>query len=209
MIVIGQRLRDKRIERKLSIDEIATALKIKAQFIEAIEKGNYKELPSPAYAQGFVRNYADYLGFPKIQTAALFKRDFDEKKALKVLPDGISRSREFRTNRINIRNLLFVTFAFLFLLGFVLFQTRTLFIAPYLNIKSPRDGADVAKNVSVIGRTDNNATVTINNETVVVSSNGEFTKKLNLFPGKTSIIIKAKNRFGKETIRTQSIIVHP
>jgi cytoskeletal protein RodZ len=209
MVPIGQRLRDKRIERKISIEDAATALKIKSQFLDAIEKGDYKKLPSPAYAQGFVRNYADYLGLPKVQTAALFKRDFDEKKATKVLPDGISRTKEFKTRRINLRTAVILILIFLSFLSFLLYQTRSSFIAPYLVINSPKDGTEVPKVISVTGMTDNTATVTINNEPVFVTSNGSFVKKLTFFPGKSTIVIKAKNRSGKETTKIESVIVRP
>lgn len=209
MVPIGQRLRDKRIERKLSINDVAISLKIKPQFLEAIEKGDYKRLPSPAYAQGFVRNYADYLGLPKAQTSALFKRDFDEKKAIKVLPDGISRTKEYKKSRLNFRNVILNGIVLIIAISFLVFQTKTQFMSPSLRISSPKDGSEVAKEVSVIGRTDKNATVTVNNEPVAINNNGEFSKKLSLFPGKTTITVKAMNRLGKETIKSESVIVKP
>lgn len=209
MVPIGQRLRDKRIERKLSINDVAISLKIKPQFLEAIEKGDYKKLPSPAYAQGFVRNYADYLGLPKAQTSALFKRDFDEKKAIKVLPDGISRTKEYKKSRLNFRNVILNGIVLIIAISFLVFQTKTQFMSPSLRISSPKDGSEVAKEVSVIGRTDKNATVTVNNEPVAINNNGEFSKKLSLFPGKTTITVKAMNRLGKETIKSESVIVKP
>ncbi|MGH2637780.1 MAG: helix-turn-helix domain-containing protein, partial [Rhabdochlamydiaceae bacterium] len=71
------------------MEEIAAAIKIRPEFLSAIEKGDYQHLPSPAYASGFVTNYAAYLGFPKRETLALFRREFDEQKAYKVLPRGM------------------------------------------------------------------------------------------------------------------------
>lgn len=209
MVQIGQRLKEKRIERKLTLSEVAIAIKIKPQFLEAIENGDYKKLPSPAYAHGFVRNYADYLGLPKVQTSALFKRDFDEQKAMKVLPDGISRSKDFPVRRLNIRNLMLgglVTFLFL---GFLLFQVRGSIIPPSLSISSPKKGSTVTRDITVSGKTDSNAAVTVNGESVFVNSNGEFSKRLNLFPGKTTIIVKSKSRLGKETTRSTDVTVKP
>jgi len=49
--------------------------------------------------------------------------------------------------------------------------------------------------------------VLVNNEPVTLDSEGEFRKTLSLFPGKSSIIIKAKNRFGKENIAKRDVIV--
>lgn len=59
--MIGDLLRAAREKQNLSIKDIEKATSIRALYIEAIEKGNYKTLPGEAYAKGFVRNYANYL----------------------------------------------------------------------------------------------------------------------------------------------------
>jgi len=207
MVRLEQLLKEARIQRKLTLEEAATATKIKPQFLEAIERGAYSELPSPAYAKGFVKNYADFLGLPKNQSSAFFKRDFDEKRAVKVLPDGMTRSKDFPLKRINIRRAVIGTFAFIILLIFFLFQTRDMFFAPVIHINSPKDGSVVSEDVEVAGTASSNAIVTVNNAPVFVQGNGEFSKKITLFPGKTTITVKAKNRVGKETITTINVIV--
>src|SRR5437763_1523829 len=100
MVRLGQRLHNERIRRKLSLDEVAKDIRIKTVFLAALEKGEYTKLPSPAYAQGFVRNYASYLGIPKAEITALFKREFDEKRAYKVLPDSMVKTKEFPLKRL-------------------------------------------------------------------------------------------------------------
>lgn len=207
MIRLGQKLKDARIQRRLSLEEVATATKIKLQFLEAIEKEEYGELPSFAYVQGFVKNYADYLGLPKEQTAALFKRDYDEKKAIKVLPDRINNQQSFPLERIKIREITIGLLAVMLLFLFLFFQIRNIYIAPYVSITSPKEGSTVSSEVEVIGRTDSNAIVAVNNEPVFVQENGEFRKMITLFPGKTIITIKAKNRTGRETIFKRQVIV--
>ena len=36
--------------------------KIRARYLGALERGDYKELPGAVYTKGFLRNYALYLG---------------------------------------------------------------------------------------------------------------------------------------------------
>src|SRR5215212_3703835 len=36
--------------------------KIRARYLAALERGEYKELPGDVYTTGFLRNYANYLG---------------------------------------------------------------------------------------------------------------------------------------------------
>src|SRR5438046_10757794 len=108
MVRLGHRLHQLRLQRRKSFEEIAQELKIKPKFLAAIERGEYHKLPSPAYAQGFVRNYASYLGLSKAETTMLFKREFDEKRAMKVLPDSMIKTKEFPIQRLKIQQSAFL-----------------------------------------------------------------------------------------------------
>ena len=77
------------------MEDVAKATKIKSQFLSYIEKGNYQKLPSASYAHGFVSNYARFLGLPDEEILALFRREFDEDKAYRVLPKGLEEREEF------------------------------------------------------------------------------------------------------------------
>jgi cytoskeletal protein RodZ len=58
---LGERLRRSREARGLSIEDVAEVLKFRADYVEALEYGEIKELPA-TYAIGFLRSYADFLG---------------------------------------------------------------------------------------------------------------------------------------------------
>jgi cytoskeletal protein RodZ len=208
MVRVGQRLHRERLSKKLSLEDIAKATKIKQSFLAAIEKGEYNKLPSPAYAQGFVRNYAAYLGLPKAEITALFRREFDEKKAFQVLPESLIKTKEFPLKRIKIQeSLVILSIVLILFLSFLAFQYRYVFLAPSLNITSPKQGATTSEDVVITGKTDSSATVFVNNEPVSLNSNGEFTKRLTLFSGKSVITVKSKNRMGKETVVQREIVV--
>lgn len=55
-------LRRRREELSRDITTVARQLRIRAVYIQAIEDGRLQDLPGTAYAVGFVRAYADYLG---------------------------------------------------------------------------------------------------------------------------------------------------
>lgn len=55
-------LRRRREELGRDIGTVARQLRIRAVYISAIEDGRLQDLPGTAYAVGFVRAYADYLG---------------------------------------------------------------------------------------------------------------------------------------------------
>ncbi len=59
---VGALLRRRREEIQQDIDDVSRQLRIRSVYIRAIEEGRFQELPGNAYAVGFVRAYADYLG---------------------------------------------------------------------------------------------------------------------------------------------------
>ncbi len=49
--------------------------KIRARYLAALERGDYRELPGQVYATGFLRNYAVYLGLDPEETLAMWRRE--------------------------------------------------------------------------------------------------------------------------------------
>jgi cytoskeleton protein RodZ len=68
---VGRLLRDQRLSRDLSIDDVAARLRIRSRYLEAIEQGKFDQLPGPAYIPAFLRAYANHLGLEadKVMTA--------------------------------------------------------------------------------------------------------------------------------------------
>ncbi|MCB1135812.1 MAG: helix-turn-helix domain-containing protein [Chlamydiia bacterium] len=58
----GEAFRQKRHERNLSLKEVENATSIRMSYLQAIEEGDVSRLISPVYAQGFVKQYAIFLG---------------------------------------------------------------------------------------------------------------------------------------------------
>ncbi len=59
---VGEELRDSRLALGMSVAEMATRLRIRRPYLEALEDGRIQDLPGPAYAVGFVRTYSAALG---------------------------------------------------------------------------------------------------------------------------------------------------
>ena len=71
----------------------------------------------------------------KTEAMALFKREFDEKRAYKVLPDSLTQRQHFSSNRIKIQeSFLLIVGLIILLFGFLIFQYRTAFFAPPLSL---------------------------------------------------------------------------
>jgi transcriptional regulator with XRE-family HTH domain len=78
---IGSLLRYNRQEKDLDLDEISRALKVRRDFLEAMEKGRFDLLPAGFYRRSFLKAYAEYL---KLDADNLLKMlDEQEKKTKK------------------------------------------------------------------------------------------------------------------------------
>ena len=75
MRVVGDALQERREELGLDLDEIGAMLRIRPAYLAALEQGRYDDLPGAAYAIGFIRAYADFLGLNTEQVLALFKAE--------------------------------------------------------------------------------------------------------------------------------------
>jgi cytoskeleton protein RodZ len=60
---VGEQLRQVRLERGEELERVAEYLRIKPAYLHALEQGDVAALPGRTYALGFLRTYADYLGF--------------------------------------------------------------------------------------------------------------------------------------------------
>ena len=72
---IGALLRASRLRRGEELEDIAATLRIRRVYIEAIEEDRFDDLPGHAYAVGFVRGYAEYLGLDGDEVVRRFKEE--------------------------------------------------------------------------------------------------------------------------------------
>lgn len=71
---IGKVLKQARSRLGLTLEEAERSTRIRARYLDALERGELAELPSQVQARGFLRNYAEYLG---LDHQALLQR-YDE-----------------------------------------------------------------------------------------------------------------------------------
>ncbi len=200
MIRVGQKLLEERLRKGLTLDQVAKTIKIRSSFLSAIEKSEYNRLPQGAYTQGFVKNYAEFLGLSQREILPLFRREFNEGESFRVLPKGFDKTEDIKMQGFKItQTALSVLLIFFILIIYILFQYRYTVISPPLEVFTPSDN-QVSQNITVSGKTDPNAIVYVNDSPVALTGDGKFTKHITLFSGKNIIRIIAQNRFGKKTV---------
>lgn len=72
---VAQTLREAREAMGHELRDVATMLRIRYPYLQAIEGGQYQDLPGAAYAAGFLRSYAEYLGLDPVDIVARYKAE--------------------------------------------------------------------------------------------------------------------------------------
>ena len=91
--IIGKKLREAREEQKITLEQVAEATHIRLRFLEEMEYGNFRALPSMVQVKGFLRSYAGYLGLdPEALIAAV---EADSWTALAIFAISPENVRQF------------------------------------------------------------------------------------------------------------------
>ncbi len=209
MKTVGSILQEARREKGYTLFQVESATKIREKFLVAIESDDYSTLPSLSYAKGFVKNYSEFLGLNSRTVLAFFRRQTVDPGRSSLLPKGVdvplNRSL-FQLTPGRFVGLLVTFFAFLFLI-YLGFQYRTIHANPTLVVESPAISGVVVteKKMEVFGRTDPDATVTINGVSVLVRSDGKFFDQVTLEPGVNKLTIVATSRFGRTVTEVREV----
>lgn len=208
MKTVGEILKKVRIEKKLTFEDIETATRIRKKFLIALEENDWNKLPSLPYIKGFIRNYSSFLGLKPDEMVAIFRRHFQEQEKTRLLPSGLAHPLDEPIFQLTPQvGLIGIVLAFLLLFfGYLFLQYNSYTSPPNLVITKPLEGESLNTNkIQVTGKTETDAVVSVNNQKVALSANGEFTTTLLLSPGVNSIIIESTSKYGKKRSATRTI----
>lgn len=202
----GDLLKEKRLLKELSLEDVAKKTKIKIEYLEAIENSRFDNLPSSTFAKGFLRNYATFLALNPDTVVAMFRRDFTHNERGEIVPRGLVEPLGGKPKFFSVSTILtlIATSAFL---GFLSYQLITWWSLPKIKLISPQNGDTYGEKVTFKGTTSSDATVTVGGQQVILDGSGQFTLDL-IFPSGThSVIVETKNRQGKSTLLERTFTV--
>lgn len=91
---VGNKLRDARTRRRLSLQDVEDATKIRSRYLQAIENEEWDELPGDTYARAFIRTYGAHLGLDGERLADEQRRQRGAKRPGEGLPRVDPRQRK-------------------------------------------------------------------------------------------------------------------
>lgn len=203
MKTIGRAIKEARIKKRYSLSKLENATKIKKDFIVALEQENWQDAPDFPVLAGFVKSIARALGTSEKSLLALLRRDYPP-KALSINPKPDIENKLIFSPKLTFA--VGVGIIVVLLLGYLIFQYRTFVAPPSLSVFEPKEEALITERfVRVSGKTDSDAIIKINNQPVLLDSEGNFVAEIEIFEGTSEIEVKAQSRAGKETVVRRKI----
>lgn len=207
---LGEKLKRLREEAGIALAEISKATKIRKIYLEKIEAGKYDELPAEVYIKGFLKGYAQYLGIDVEEVLKQYERERGVQESIKKHQMPTSESQKFRPPVVTITPKMFTAAAFLLLIfGGIFYFYREIgkfSETPRLVVVQPATDLTLdGSSLDVVGLTDKDSKVTINDQPIYVNENGEFNETLSLQQGVNAITVKSLNRFGKESSKVINV----
>ena len=165
---LGEVLRTAREARDVDLARVERDTKIRARYLQALEDGDYAELPGAVYTKGFLRNYGAYLGLDTEYLIDLYRLESSqpatEKPTVPTPPRPIStrRSRPLVVTPGAIMAALLTVGVAIFII-YIVAEFVTFARTPDLEMTAP--AGDVAgwdeMEYTIIGTTEPNSRVTV------------------------------------------------
>lgn len=206
MLTVGELLQRERLKKNLTLEAVEKATKIRLKFLDALERNEFNRLPPGTFAKGFIKNYAAFLGLSVEETIAFYRRQVSEEKA-KVMPESRSNPQR-QAVRITPQIFTVAGVAILLVLFFayLIFSYFKFAGAPMLSVDRPSNNSVVTKDqIEVAGKSDPDATLSINDEPVQINQEGKFDIKVPLSPGLNTLTVVATNKFKKQSTVVRNV----
>lgn len=208
----GERLKQARQEKGVSLIEAENATKVRAKFLTALENSNWAALPQAVYARGFLLAYLRFLELTQADILPLFERE-----AAAFGHEGreeIAYDRQLKDKKVIITpKLLGYSAASIFVMAmfaYIIYQVAGFAGSPDLKIIRPSNNVVMeSDSIDLEGLTDTDTIVKVNNENVPVTSEGKFFLGLKLHRGVNVISVRAINKARKESVETYTIEYRP
>lgn len=205
---VSQVLLKTRQSKYLTLDQVAKSLKIQTKFLKALESGDFNLFSSDVQIQGFLKNYAAYLGLNALDVLAFYRRDFGDLKSKDLTTTDLTKRITLLTpHKVTV---FIVLLLFVFFAAYLFNAYQNFSRAPLLVLENPAGDALVRTlQVDVRGFTCPTCALSINGQAVGVDAAGKFSANLALRGGTNQLTVVAVSRAGKESKIVRNIVVEP
>lgn len=207
-LTLGEYLQDGRNSRRVTIEQAARDLKIRPEYIRAIEQSEYKTLPSPVFVKNYVQKYTQYLKLPTDHTSKLLEEELKVYTQTPSIPTLKGHLTKQPLRVVQVVGIVGVLLLILAVVTYFSFEISSTIQPPELVLDSIPDKVSADNRAIVIsGHTVPEAIVTINDQTVSVKEDGSFTQPVTLQTGVNLFKVIVKMKRSREHVEYHQIVV--
>ena len=199
-ISLADFLKEKRKSQGLSLEQLSDLTKIQVYHLNAIENGNFEDLPPSVYRVGIFKRLAKFIGADAVEIMKIYGKETGGSNNPDYADNVISPKKSFyfilTPKKIT---LLFGGLLLTGLLAYLWYQFSFLVGPPTLAVEPKGDVVVQNESMLIKGRTDSGVSLKVNGEDIYVAFDGSFAKDVQLVAGLNTIEIVAENKFGKST----------
>ena len=203
----GRELRAQRKRYRLSLAETAAKISIQVEYLLALEEGRPDRLPPGLYGEHFLLQYADFLGLD----GAYLSQKFGFKQNQITDNNPFIQKVPSRKNFISMPGIIRIAAVSALVLVCVLYISlllKNILSAPELVIIHPaQDLTTEEQAITISGRTEAGATVSINETPVLADRFGNFSLEVHLKSGVNTIVVNAQKKYSSAVSIARKIIV--
>jgi len=208
---LAEKLRALRRNQAVTLDMMERKTHIQRNYLEALEKGKFEDLPEPLYSRNFIRAYARALGADE----KYFLELYDEECGLCDLIEPMCSPRQ----RVNKKRFYvwskFIRYGLiasllLCVVSYIGWQVISIIEPPKIILLSP--AADMLTHeaeISIHGLVEGEASVYVNGEPIVVNDDFSFEATVDLEQGLNNLIIEAERRYSRQAVIERSVVFDP
>ncbi len=196
--------------------------KIRARYLGALERGDYRELPGAVYTKGFLRNYAQYLGLDPDEILLQWRRergDGPSSDPVLVVPRTVAAPRQGITISPRVFGGLLLALVVIVVVGYVATQLVRYSKPPTITVTDPSSAVvtvdETATKYTLRGSTSPGATVSITIPgrdqpiQVTASPDGTWTLDVELRRGRNQFSVTATDPdTGKQADSPYGVVIN-
>lgn len=194
---LAELLKEKRQAKNLSLEKLSDLTKIQVYHLKALEEGKFNELPPLVYSTGIFKRLAKYLDIDKDEIVEMYKNEVQPAELFDIKKTVPLKNNFYFILTPKKLSLFFGSLLLAFLVTYLWYQFKFLTGPPTLVIDPKGDIITREEILPLKGKTDTGVDLKINGEIVYVSSDGDFSKDVQLAAGINMVEVMATNQFGK------------
>jgi len=198
MLSVGKLLKDAREKKNLSLHDVEKRIKVREQFVQALEEDKWGSFTSRIYIIGLLKNYARFLELDERKILAFFRREYERIEEIKF-KEKVSNSYLSSDSKKTI--VIGFIFIFILLVGYFSYQLFQYLKPPFVQIISPlNDTFKRESTIKIVGKTEKESEITIMGERIYQNREGVFEYIMPLRQNENILSIEVVGANGKKTI---------